>query len=94
MEGSVSVSLSATSNYQATETFTQRVYRGATEHLVKWCDCDKTTAHNGLCGNYTVWMREEEMMACCPHLLTKETTQRGGAADTHTEGACLSIVAN
>lgn len=89
MEQGFTVSLSSTTSYRPTETFTQRVLRGSIEHLVKWVHLDDKSdvtkaPLKGLCREYTVWMREEEMKACCPHLLATETTrpQQGETKDT------------
>ncbi len=89
MEEDFTVSLSSTSNYRAAETFTKRVYRGNTEHLVKWVhldDIDKNTSLKGLCKEYTVWMREEEMAACCPTLLKTEVNHPPRGETRNTEG--------
>ncbi|XP_064403306.1 cullin-9-like isoform X2 [Halichondria panicea] len=82
MESNFSVTLSTNASYKPVEVFTQRVFKGSTEHLVKWClSEDKRltntanslkTSRDGLCQEYTVWMREEEMSACCPQLLSME----------------------
>ena len=78
----------------------QRVYRGRQEHFVKWALQDdrptNTTdalkkSRDGLCKEYFVWMRVEEMKACCPQLLAMETRPRIAESARETQTASGAV---
>lgn len=86
---SFTIALGPDATYCATELIQRRLYRGVThERLVKWTllprpsireDADEKegeerSEEGRLRESYNVWMRREEMEACCPRLLI---TSRG-----------------
>lgn len=98
MKPSFTVTLSSIADYQPVEVVSQRVLKGKLEYLVKWSLIEDNRLTNttdvlknsrdGLCKDYFVWMREDEMRACCDQLLSNEVLraqpeQRGR---TKTEG--------
>lgn len=69
--------------YRATEIIQRRLYRGAThESLVKWTLLLEEDAEDGEEGaervtkSYELWMRREELEACCPHLLASREPEK------------------
>lgn len=84
--------------YRATEIIQRRLYHGATqESLVKWTFLsrpigeDPVNAEEGeeeverVTESYELWMRREELEACCPHLLAAWEPEKEPANE---EGVC------
>ena len=71
--------LGPAANYQAEDLVIKRKYKGKyDESLVKWVQSNPTPAGEDyddefgekMCSNYFMWMRDEEVEACSPNLLS------------------------
>ncbi len=74
----VAIKLAPNATYQAKDTTIERKFKGEhDEWLAKWvrleqgAEVRETERTNQ---EYSMWMREEEMSACCPHLLSLRRT--------------------
>ena len=83
----MSIILAPHAAYRATELVRQRKLKGEyDETLVKWVRQEPRSAKltkdelkelERTCKEYLIWMRRDEMEACCPHLLASESTLNG-----------------
>ena len=98
--------LGPAANYQAEDLVIKRKYKGKYEEsLVKWVQSDPTPAGEDyddefaekMCSNYLMWMRNEEVEACCPNLLSLQrahagaTQQQGASGDGGSAGTSSSV---
>lgn len=82
---SFTISLAPNATYHAVDLVIHRQFKGQyAENLVKWAlietQADNTVDKEGkgkvsVRNEYQIWMRREEMEACCPHLLSLETVR-------------------
>lgn len=80
----VSIILAPHASYRAKELVLHRRFKGKhDEALVKWVrqeprstklSTDEIKELERMCKEYLIWMRREEMEACCPHLLGSDST--------------------
>ena len=87
--------LGPNANYQVRDVVIHRKYKGQfDENLVKWTRVEnkgkdgqeEKDAEENACKYYLIWMRRDEMEACCPHLLSLDSKATPGAEDTSGMG--------